>query len=1198
MFLFCPRTKKKPLLANFFRQTFFKMKNFFKRIINITILPPLLILILAVFLSWQNYSPGTILSGWDTLHPEFNFSLAFERALNGVWRSEQGVGAIAAHSHMADLPRIFFLWISSFFSPGSFLRYFYFFITLAIGPIGVYVFLRSVFSGKNPLAGSLAALIGATYYLFNLGTVQHYYVPFEMFAAQYAALPWVYWSVWKYLEGGRRESLLLLFLISLLATPQAFAAMLFYVHLLVLVGFLVSIVAIKRSRVIMKRAVLILTAIFSANAFWIFPNIYSILKQSDTIKNASVNVLFSPEAFLRNQQYGTLSDILLHRNFLFSWREYNFATSEFVPLLNEWQSHLDKVQFVGYAFAGFFVAGVLLALIRKNLTGVSMLLPLGISLVFLINSNPPFERLFEIVQEIPVMAEALRTPYTKVSISFIFIFSFYVSFAFYALFLFAKKKVWTVSSLLVTLIALGSLFYFAKPMFTGSLISPSMRVAIPEEYFEMFEWFRDQPQGRIAKFPVHTKWGWVYHNWGFQGAGFTSFGTRQPQLDRDFDRWNLQNETFYNEISAAVYSSDVSTVEKVLAKYNVKYIVFDESVIDPGNDSTKNILEESSALFASSERINLEGGFGDFLKVYSYRDDDPFSYSKVASLVKYSRDDSIYTQSEYVFSEDGLVYPFANTDARSRESVSLEDGFLRFSFDYGGASNRIVIPDFFALEEHVPISTYVQNSEVGIRLRFVFSGPEVVVNGKRIEWLDIEQTDEFVTRETSGLLALNDNVVALPSNLLGVGSVSELYVSMEEPLRVGLYESEPQEHTNALLDFSNARPRSCSDPNIAAPLERTRDGFALQISDEAVCLGTGFRLDTDAILSISYETSSKEGIGPQLCLVHEGAPGCINSTIVPQLLTMPDGWTRRTYQVPLRTGNYFFDLFAQGARDLAGEIMFRNVSVATHQKIVERQYTVSETFSDFSRERAVVISEPIEKIEVKVPIISETVKSLRAPFGYAMGFNCSLENLGLAGKIVGRSGVKYVAKDEGLSCDFLSLSGLDLTQAYVLFLRSANLAGREMKVSVFNMSTNRLNLEVLLSEENLYLLPPHKDGRGYSVNFETRSFGRLHSENVLEKVSLVPFPLNWIRHIRVGEEVTVEAHDLLTIDQSFDSGWAAYSQRYGFLVPTVVNSWQQAWFIPAGEHTVYIFYLPQLLQWLGFVVLVGAFAFLLKPFKK
>ena len=81
----------------------------------------LLIVLITSFLCWQNYVPNTWLSGWDTLHPEFDFPLNFQRVINGVWREEQGLGAVAGHSHMADLPRIILLYLLSFvFSVSSF----------------------------------------------------------------------------------------------------------------------------------------------------------------------------------------------------------------------------------------------------------------------------------------------------------------------------------------------------------------------------------------------------------------------------------------------------------------------------------------------------------------------------------------------------------------------------------------------------------------------------------------------------------------------------------------------------------------------------------------------------------------------------------------------------------------------------------------------------------------------------------------------------------------------------------------------------------------------------------------------------------------------------------------------------------------------------------------------------------------------
>ncbi|MEK6847158.1 MAG: hypothetical protein AABY16_03260, partial [Nanoarchaeota archaeon] len=83
---------------------------------------PFLLVLITILISFLNYTPGTFLTGWDTLHPEFNFAQQFSNILFGVFRTDQGLGAISAHSHMAELPRIILLWLFSFIFPLSFLR--------------------------------------------------------------------------------------------------------------------------------------------------------------------------------------------------------------------------------------------------------------------------------------------------------------------------------------------------------------------------------------------------------------------------------------------------------------------------------------------------------------------------------------------------------------------------------------------------------------------------------------------------------------------------------------------------------------------------------------------------------------------------------------------------------------------------------------------------------------------------------------------------------------------------------------------------------------------------------------------------------------------------------------------------------------------------------------------------------------------
>ena len=127
------------------------------------------LLFLVVFLSAKNYSPNTYLTGWDNLHPEFNFRLNIERSLNAVWQEYQGVGLLGGMSHAADLPRQLVLSGFALLLPISFIRYFWTFFMLFIGPLGIYFLLR-----KQQKIGAFTA---SMFYIFNLATVQYFFVP-------------------------------------------------------------------------------------------------------------------------------------------------------------------------------------------------------------------------------------------------------------------------------------------------------------------------------------------------------------------------------------------------------------------------------------------------------------------------------------------------------------------------------------------------------------------------------------------------------------------------------------------------------------------------------------------------------------------------------------------------------------------------------------------------------------------------------------------------------------------------------------------------------------------------------------------------------------------------------------------------------------------------------------------------------------
>jgi len=554
-----------------------------------------LIIFLAFLISFLNYKPGTWLSGWDTLHPEFNFPLNFKRLFFGVWREDQGLGAVASHSHMADLPRVIILWIFSLLFPFNFLRYFYIFLCLILGPLGVFYFLKYLTKREWP------SFLGALFYFFNFGTLQHFYVPFEMFCAQYAALGWLFFLATKFLKEGERRDLVYLAFISFLSAPQAYAPTLFYVYFLMLGIYLFFLGFLSKKFLFFKRSFFILGVIFLVNSFWILPNFYFLKTSAKNVPEAKINLLFSEEAFLKNKKYGMIQDAAILKNFLFSWLKTE--NGQFVYLLKPWLEYFEQYSYLsifGYLVFGFVLLGIVFAFLERSLNFLAFFPIFLISLFFILGLN----------FQIPLLQEAFRMPFTKFSLILMLVYSVY----------FAKANEWfgkrlTKVKYFFIFIWLLFLTIYCFPYFKGELIGSLVKVKFPQEYFQVFNWFNKQKNlGRIANFPSPVYAGWEYYSWGFQGAGFFWFGEKMPLLTRDFDRWNPTNENYYHEISYALYSKNLPLFEKVLEKYQINWLLVDGNVVS--YTSPKSLyLEELEELIAASSKISLAAQFGK-IKIY------------------------------------------------------------------------------------------------------------------------------------------------------------------------------------------------------------------------------------------------------------------------------------------------------------------------------------------------------------------------------------------------------------------------------------------------------------------------------------------------------------------------------------------------------------------------------------------------------
>jgi hypothetical protein len=624
-------------------------------------LPVFLLATIAFIICLLNYTPGTWLSGWDTLHPEFNFPLNLQRLLNGVWRAEQGLGAVAGHSHMADLPRVLFLWFNSLFLPTSFLRYLYFFICLILGPLGVYFFLlKIVFRECLALEKKFFSFLGALFYLLNLGTLQHFFVPFEMFATQYAALGWLFLFATQFLQKPKKQILILFALTTFWATPQAYAATLWYAFFISLIVYLLSWLIINRFKSI-KQIFILIGVTLIINSFWLLPNLYYIFQHSGEVLSAKINQLFSEEAFLHNYQYGNLQNVALLKNHLFSWTQLNFDTAKFDLLFKNWLAYFQNpaVFIWGYLFFFLIIFGLMISLFKKEKLLWPFIPVFLFAFIFLINATPPFSYFFTFLRNhFSILKEALRFPFTKFSLILMFTYSLFFAFGLCSLYqiiskFFRKKVIFLVLVLLIPFL----LIIFSWPVFQGQLINQRLRLKIPQEYFQAFDWFQKQDNGRILQLPMSGLWGWEYYDWGFQGAGFSWFGLKQPLLTRDFDRWNLKNEKAYQELSYALYAQNLTLFEDLLGKYEIKYLLLDQSLIDPEHDEKILFLEETNDFLTSSQLIKQEKDF-DFLKIYKFDKEQAISQVSPQLIDFTNPPDDLKNQAK----EEAITYGQINLD--------------------------------------------------------------------------------------------------------------------------------------------------------------------------------------------------------------------------------------------------------------------------------------------------------------------------------------------------------------------------------------------------------------------------------------------------------------------------------------------------------------------------------------------------------
>jgi hypothetical protein len=1059
----------------------------------------------------SNYVPGTWLTGWDNLHPEFSISTNIARSLFPAWQEYQGVGLLGGMGHGADLIRQCIIALLLLFSPSSVIRYLLVFASLWIGSVGTFFFTRELLSRHKPSLVSLSSFLAGIFYLLNLGTIQNFYVPFEPFYWFFAFLPWLFLSLLLFLQTEKKEfaAAFLFFIVSVLASPLGYLQTAFLVYSLGVGVILLSYLLAPTRKLLphltffkkIQRVFVVISIIFATNAFWFLPVAYFTITNAQVTVNAKINQIATPEVIAGNQTYGNLKDIALLKGYWLSLHDFQ-KNKDYAYLLSAWNTHLTTfpITYLGYIFFFIILCGVLYSVKLKSPIKFGLFFLFLLCVLMLVGENPPTGVVItELKNTISLFGQIFRSPYTKWIVPTIFIYAVLFGVGIYGLLTVLNRiaiKNYIPKYFIGFLITIG-LIVFTFPAFEGHLIYSATRIKLPIEYEHLFQFFQQQPkQRRIAFIPLQTLWGWNFYDWQYRGSGFLWYGIEQPILDRAFDVWSPYNESFYQEASTALYQKDFNHLNEVLKKYDVSFLLKDKNVIEPKKNQNILFFEELDSLV---EKMPNKKEFAE-------------ENLEVTSLSNNAHGNN------FLYAPEAYSYVQADTDLVRKDVAYAQEG----NYVESQTKDRVIFPFADLYQEKLSDLEYVSDTQLQLTKKlpelsdeYEVLIPAVASGSSYLTQAEIRYQNSTITLDfpTQVQISLGDESYTLPK-------LSSLTLKL------------PQRYKEVILEINKQQySLLASSEKSTLPLKLT--------------IGQPFSVDV-------FDKDAIKEINGQYIISDDD----ITSLKVPSSYWKNFIGSGKTFSVPSANQNL-----------------------------------------------QVKIEEP------PIPIEISQIHNL---------INCDVLKRGKVEERNEQSSVTYLAEGFASACEGIALPTLAHNQSYIVRMKGENNEGRGIKLSVQNLGTQRVDLEVLPKDKKfdtsyVLLANPSAETQGYFFNLEVRSFGQ-SAKSSLENIHLFSFPLDYLSRIQVvpkkqafhiqntvevqntwkfgtheyGAKMNVkEREGLLVLSQGYDSGWIAFSQQkpLEWFEHIKYNGWANGWILPPGEHTIILLYWPQLLSFTGYTVL-------------
>ncbi len=1208
---------------------------------------PTLLLAVVGILAFTNYVPDSWLTGWDNLQQELNFNINWERHLDSAWQEYQGLGLPATMAHASDLVRLAFVKVLNFVVASHDLRYVYLFLCLAIGALGLYSLLNwLIFQLRerkhldiSTTQARAVAFIGALFFILNLGTLQNFYAPIEMFPTAWAFLPWLFLYVFKCLEKPVAKHFLIFGLISLLATPMAYTPTIFAVYALAvgLIFIFKILSAIPHPTTLFptfKKILGLCLIVFAINSFWLLPFLYSFVNQaSTTVIDAKINQMASEDSYALNQKYGSVQNLALLKGFWFDNVDYKLQDREFNYMFDEWRSYqeIPAIPAIGYLLFGIVLLGVIYSFVVGAPYRFSLAFLLIIGGVIFLNSNPPLGQVFDDLRNsIPIFKEALRFPFTKIAPLLTMLYALFFGLGMLGIVQAIKKVSGLRLTLPLSLILTALMVIFCFPMFAGHLVYKELQVKIPDAYFQMFNWFETQPANlRIADLPQPNYWGWNFYDWGYRGSGFIWYGLKQPVMDRSFDVWSSKNEQYYNEVSNAIYNLDFDQLAQIAQKYRIGWLVYDSSInVNLNEEHQKFYQEQFLPLLAKDSRFKLEQTFGDQLVIFSYlanvQNPELITVAKPVQNVSGdpmpSAKDNAYAEGEYVSSDEpNTSYLIRNTNISNQ--ITSTDRNLIYTADLQSGGD-LTLPAYWETENYAAVEVAAK-SEGGRKLvvKLTYLVPEISQGNTKLfpnepitQVIDLPLADYYLGN-SYGFVKVNNITAQFQSygNLIVDKTQTVNAYSLTEAQRIDLTPS-----------FASVPAGHCSDTKskLGSFVGKDTNGEVINMSARKAigCLYVGVEpvFNNNYLLNLEFKYQSLTKLLPSICVLQVNINKCINQVVDPNLPNSPATFTSYNQFVEMTSklnSAAGFQLMVDALNsDISHQINYRDIFVSYFPLV--KQIKLDAAALDKATKLSINIGN--SPITVSYPKLTQTGLNYSANLALAaqrLTLNCGVKSTGIFNSNfdVTNNSLEFQATDAD-SCQVFTNLTLPHDASYLLTSSTTHLIGQQAKLCISNPQLQKCVQEYNLGnspgQNTLYtIIPSQTVGSGYDIRISNLSRGDFPTINSVQALELQFYPTNFLtkikltnasvkfdtisslqlesvqRHAAFWYTAVVNGQGYLNLNQASAAGWKLLNVN---AESVQINGWAQGWQINVATPTkITIIYWPQLLEYLGMLMCVA-----------